>query len=270
MIDGFARAAAVLRKPDYAKAAAHAAEFLLSKMRGSDGRLFRTCREDSEPKLDAYLEDYAFLSNALVSLYEATFEPRWISEAVRLAEAMIDQFWDAADDGFFYTGRDHETLIARTKDPNDSSIPSGNSVATLALLRLGKLTGRSDLLAKVETTLRVFRGLMEKRPTAMAGMLSALDFYLGPVQEFALVGDPKATDMREVLALIFGGYRPNKVVALRQPGPEGDKAAVTVPLLEGKTSENGVTTYICQNFTCQSPLRGVEALEAAISEKAPA
>ena len=99
----------------------------------------------SEPKLNAYLEDYAFLIDGLVSLYEATFAPRWIEAALDLAEVMIDQFWDAADGGFFFTGRDHEALIARGKDPHDNAMPSGNAMAVTALLRLVKLTGRMDL-----------------------------------------------------------------------------------------------------------------------------
>src|SRR6202043_1530542 len=105
----------------------------------------RTYSKGSEPKLNAYLEDYAFLLNGLVSLYEATFSRRWIAEALELAEVMIEQFWDSTEGGFFYTGRDHEELIARTKDPHDSSIPSGNAMAVTALLHLAKLTGRIDL-----------------------------------------------------------------------------------------------------------------------------
>ncbi|HZU38339.1 MAG TPA: thioredoxin domain-containing protein [Gemmataceae bacterium] len=262
MIDAFARAAAVLAVPEYADIATRAADFVLSRMRSGDGRLLRTWKASSEPKLNAYLEDYAFLIGALVSLYEATFKPRWIVTAQQLADVMIDQFWDSAEGGFFYTGRDHEALIARTKDPHDSSIPSGNSAATMALLRLGKLAGKAEYLEKAEATLRLFRGLMEGRPSGVAGMLAALDFYLGPVQEFAVVGDPAAADTRQVLALVFGAYRPNKVVALRAPGPEAEPI---LPLLHDKKATGAVTTYICQNFTCQAPLVGVEALEAALA-----
>src|SRR5262249_8373761 len=146
----------------------------------------------AEPRLNAYLEDYAFLIDALVSLYEATFAPRWMAAALELAERMVDQFWDETEGGFYYTGRDHEALITRTKDPHDSSIPSGNSMAVTALLRLARLTGRHDLFEKAEATLRLFQGLMANSPTAAGQMLIALDFYLGPVQEFAVAGNPEA------------------------------------------------------------------------------
>src|SRR5207245_11654865 len=103
-------------------------------------------------KFNAYLEDYAFLINGLVSLYEATFTPRWIEAAVALAGVMIEQFWDPAEGGFFFTGRDHEPLIARSKGPQAGSIPSGTSMAATALLRLAKLTGRREFPQKSEHT----------------------------------------------------------------------------------------------------------------------
>src|SRR5262249_3683240 len=242
-----------LDHPAYAETAARAADFLLTRMRGADGRLRRTYRTGSEPKLNAYLEDYSFLINALVSLYEATFAPRWIEAALKLTAVMIDQFWDTAESGFFFTGRDHERLIARSKDPHDSSIPSGNSMAVTALVRLAKLTGRNDLYDKAEATLRVFRGLMAASPTAAGQMLNALDFYLGPVQEFAVISDPAAVDTRRVLQAVRGSFRPNKVVALKPPQADGTVDAL-IPLLAGKMADGPVTTYICENFACQAPL----------------
>src|SRR5262249_37667164 len=121
MVAAFARAAAALDRPDYAEAAARAADFVLTRMRTADGRVLRTWSAGSAPKLNGYLEDYAFLIDALVWLYEATFAPRWVEAALDLAEVMVEQFWDPAATGFFYTGRDHEQLITRTKDPHDSS-----------------------------------------------------------------------------------------------------------------------------------------------------
>jgi uncharacterized protein YyaL (SSP411 family) len=264
MIDAFAQAAQVLDNPDHAAAATRAADFILSTMYTTDGRLLRTYSAGSQPKLNAYLEDYAFLLQALVSLYETTFEARWISSALQLAEVLIAEFWDNAEGGFFYTGRSHEALIARTKDPHDSSIPSGNSMAVTALLRLAKLTGRADLLDKAEATLRLFRGLLDSAPLAAGQMLAVLDFYLGPVQEFAVVGDATAKETQRVLRAIRGSFRPNKVVAWKPASEDGDRREKLLPLLGGKTVKDTVTTYICQNFACQAPLVGVEALEAAL------
>jgi uncharacterized protein YyaL (SSP411 family) len=264
MIAAFAQAAQVFDRPEYAATAARAADFLLTRMRTANGRLLRTYSVGSPAKLNGYLEDYAFVVDALVSLYEATFAPRWLEAALDLAELMIEQFWDQAEAGFFYTGRDHETLIARTKDPHDSSIPSGNSMAVMALLRLAKLTGRMDLMEKAAATLRLFRGLMTAMPMAAGQMLMALDFYLGPVQEFAVVGDLAGEETRRVLRAVRTGFRPNKVVALRPSAEPAEELEELLPLLAGKTGQGAVTTYVCENFTCQAPLVGAEAAEAAL------
>jgi uncharacterized protein YyaL (SSP411 family) len=260
MITALAQAAQVLGMPQYAEAAARAANFLLERMRQADGRLFRTWSAGSAAKLNGYLEDYAFLLEALVTLYEATFTPRWIQAALELTRVMLDQFWDPAEGGFFYTGRDHEELIARTKDAQDSSIPSGNALAATALLRLAQLTGRADLREKALATLRLFSGLLARAPQAMGQMLIGLDFFLGPVQEFAVIGDCAAAQTQEVLRLIQQRFRPNKVVALKAPGivPEVE---ITVPLLADRPAHGEVTTYICENFACQTPLVGVEAVQ---------
>jgi uncharacterized protein YyaL (SSP411 family) len=213
--------------------------------------------------LNGYVEDYAFVIDALVSLYEATFEPRWIADALDLARVMIDQFGDEREGGFFYTGRDHEQLIARSKDAADSSTPSGNAMAAMGLLRLARLTGRADLEEKAWATLRLFRGLMASSPVAAGQMLMALDFALGPVQEFAVVGVPDAPETLQALRLIRSGFRPWRVVAATAGTPRAEEQVIG--LLAGKVAAGDVTTYICQNFTCQAPLVGVEALEAALS-----
>jgi uncharacterized protein YyaL (SSP411 family) len=262
MIDAFARAAQVLDDPEYAAAAARAADFILTRMRGPDSRLLHTWSAGSEAKLNGYLEDYAYLLEGLVSLYQATFAPRWIEAAVDVAQVMMDQFWDPQEGAFFYTGRDHEALIARIKDPHDNATPSGNAMAVTALLRLAELTGRADLREKAETTLRLYRGLLGSNPLAAGQMLIAFDFHLGPVQEIAIVGDPQAEDTRRVLQAIHRGFRPASVVALKSPGDSS--ADAVLPLLAGKTAQGAVTTYLCQDFTCQAPLVGAEAAEAAL------
>jgi uncharacterized protein YyaL (SSP411 family) len=264
MIAALAQAAAVLDKSRFSQAAERAADFLLGSLRTTDGRLLRTYSTGAAPRLNAYLEDYAFLLDGLITLYEATFDPRWIEAAVQLAEVMIAEFWDDRDGGFFYTGRSHEALIARTKDLQDSSIPSGNSMAASALLRLAALTGRTDFRDKAETTLKAFQGILTSAPQAAGQMLVALDFYLGPVQEFAVVGDRDAPEVQEVLQLIRDPFRPNKVVSfLDHSLPQGDVEKL-VPLLAGKTARGDVTTYICRDFTCQEPLVGVYALRKVL------
>ena len=228
MINSFAKAAQVLEKPAYAETASQAADFLLTTIRRVDGQLYRTTFAAMTPKLNGYLEDYAYLIDALVTLYETTFEPRWIESASSLAKVMIEQFWDDTAGGFFYTGKDHEKLIARTKDPHDNATPSGNSMAVTDLLRLAKLTGDADLLGRCEQTLQLFGGLMTQSPMAAGQMLTALDFYLGPVQEIAVVGEAANPEVIEVLRRLRRPFRPHQVLAW-QAGSEGK-----LPLLKNR------------------------------------
>jgi uncharacterized protein YyaL (SSP411 family) len=264
MIDAFAQASQVLDEPRYAAAAARAADFVLRTMRAADGRLLRTWGAGGEAKLNAYLEDYAFLINALISLYEATFAPRWLEAALQLAEVMNAQFRDDANSGYFSTGRDHETLIARAKEWHDSSIPSGNAMAATALLRLSHLTDGRSLQSTAEATLRGGLGALQSSLTAGGQMLIALDFSLGPVQQIVVVGDPVASETQRVLRAVRGGFRPNKVVALKLPGRVEQTEAI-VSLLKDKPERDGVTTYVCENFTCQAPLTGADAVEQALA-----
>lgn len=262
MIAAFARAAQALDRPGYATAASRAAGFLLDRMRRPDGRLYRTWSAGSEPKLNGYLEDYAYVIDALVSVYEATFEPRWLRGALELAGVMVKQCWDEAEGGFFYTGKDHESLIARTKDPHDNATPSGNGMAATGLLRLAALTGREDLRDKAERTLILFRGLMEQSPMAAGQMLMALDYDLGPGEEIALVGDPAAEAVRRVLRAVRRGFRPHAVTALKPAAGDASELEKLVPLLAGKEARDEVATYVCRDYACDAPLVGADAAEA--------
>lgn len=260
MIAGFAEAARTLGDTTYAETAAKAADFLLTRMRTDDGRLLRTWSRGSEPKLNAYLEDHAFLIDGLVSLYEASYASRWLTAALELARVMVEQFWDDEAGGFFFTGRDHESLIARNKDPHDNATPSGNAMAVTALLKLVKFTGRRDLQAKAEATLRLYAGLLTEHPLSASQMLIALDFQLGPVEEVAVVGDPRAADAQQVLRALATAFAPNRVTAFAAPG-----AADAVPLLAGKSAVNDrVIVYICRDFACQAPVIGAEAALAVL------
>jgi len=258
MLSAFAQAGAVLNEARYLQAAERAAAFVLQNLRTPEGRLLRTCAVDSPGKLNAYLEDYAYLVDALITLYEATFEPRWLTTAQELAAIMIEQFYDEAGAGFFFTSKDHEQLIARSKDVQDSSMPSGNAVAVIALLRLAALTGNTDYRAKAEATLASLAGLLEDSPLAAGQMLIALDFYLGPVQEIAVVGSPGDAETQRVISAIRRPFRPHAVVAC---GIDSH-----VPLLKGKEKLDSVTTYVCRNFVCEKPLVGAEAAERALAE----
>lgn len=257
MIASFAKAAQVLEKPEYSRAATRAAEFLLTTMRQEDGRLWRTTFAGAAPKLNGYLEDYAYLIDALVTLYETTFEQRWITSASELARVMIEQFWDNAEGGFFFTGKDHESLIARNKDPHDNATPSGNSMAVTGLLRLSKLTGDADLLDKGTRTLELFRGLMQRSPTAAGQMLNAFDFWLGPVKEMVIVGEASNPEVIDVMRHLRRPFRPHQVIAWK-----ANDADDSLPLLKDRKAMGAVTMYVCENFACQAPIVGMSEIKA--------
>jgi uncharacterized protein YyaL (SSP411 family) len=259
MIAALAQAGAVLEESQFVQAAVRAADFILKNLQTTNGQLLRTCGIGQPAKINAYLEDYAYLADALITLYEATFEPRWLLEAIRLAEITIGQFYDNMAAGFYFTSADHKDVLFRTKDVHDSSIPAANSVAVMALLRLAALTGRTDFHEKAIATLTAGQGLMAENPLAAAQMLLALDFHLGPAQEIAIVGEPGNEETKRVLRVFRKSFRPHQVLALRKP--DADDGGIG--LLEDKSAQGTVTTYICQNFTCEAPLVGAEAVEKA-------
>jgi hypothetical protein len=229
-------------------------------MRRTDGRLLHAWRS-GQARFDAYLDDYTCLANALVTVYEASFEERWIDAAVNLADTVLAEFEDKESGGFFFTAADHERLISRQKDVQDSSVPSGNSMAVTILLRLGKLCGRSDYLEAAERTLKTFVTLLEKHPSAAGQMLISLDFYLGPTPELVAVG-PSA-QMSEIAKEIRRRYLPNRVITCR-PG-QGHSRALD-GTFEGKSVvDDEPTLYVCEHFTCQHPAVGSEAVASALA-----
>ncbi len=251
-ISALAEAGAVLRRKDYVEAATEAATFVLRDLRDDDGRLLRTYK-DGDARLNAYLEDHAFLLEALIVLYEATFEPRWFAAARELADTMLDRFADTERGGFFETSSDHERLVARRKDPEDHPIPSGNASAAYGLLRLAALTGEHEYEAAAVGVLRLLHPLAPRHPQAFAHLLQALDFHLSPTREVALAG-PDPGPLAEV---VRSEFRPHIVLA----GGEPDG----VPLLEGRTEVDGrAAAYVCEHFACQRPVTEPEELASLL------
>jgi uncharacterized protein YyaL (SSP411 family) len=264
MIDAFARAAVVLDEPRYATAAQRATAFILRELRRADGRLLHSWR-GGEAKFDAYLDDYAYLIHALVSLYEADFDEAWIDHGVALADFVMRHFHDAQEGGFFYTADDHEQLIARQKDVQDSSVPSASGMTATALIRLGTLTGRQDYVDAARGTLELAAGLMEKAPTAAGQSLIAADMLIGPMQEIVVVAGDSEQEFADVLAALRQRYEPNRVITARCKSMTKQSAALDA-IFAGRTAINGQTTlFICENFTCQAPLVGWQAIGAALA-----
>jgi uncharacterized protein YyaL (SSP411 family) len=263
MLRSFAEAARVLGRDDYRQLAIKNAEFVLANLR-RDGRLLRT-HKDGESKLNAYLEDYAYLADGLLALYEATFETRWFAEARALVETMIAQFWDESEGGFFFTSSDHEELISRTKDFYDNATPAGNSVAAHVLLRLSLYTGDQRYRDMAERVLRLTRDLILRAPGAFGHLLAAFDLDLASPYEIAIIGDPETEESGSMIKAVFGRYLPNKVVALA--APEDKEAASMIPLLAGRTTVAGrATAYVCRNFYCEEPVTEAEQLKTQLDE----
>jgi uncharacterized protein len=254
MLGALAEAGAALGRGDYLDAARRCAEFVLDDLHDDDGRLLRTYK-DGEARLNAYLEDHAFLLEALLTLYEATFEQRWFDRARALADATIARFDDPERGGFFSTSDDHERLIARRKEIGDHPIPSGNSSMALGLLRLAALSGERAYEAQALGVLRLFARAAPRQPDAFAHLLRALDFQLARTKEVALVGD----ELGELAAVVRRGYHPHLVLA---GGREGSR----VPeLLDKRVALGGeATAYVCENFACRAPVTDAEQLIALL------
>ncbi len=225
--------------------------------RHQGGCLLHTYK-DGQAKLRGYLDDYAFLAAALLDLYEVILDRSLLNNAARLAETMIQEFWDDIDGGFFYTGKSHEQLISRSKPVFDSSIPSGNSIATLVLLRLYHYFGKDDYLRRAEKVLRLHYEAMEKQPFGFTHMLMALDFYLEKPREIVVVGKGTDPAVQELLKNVHSLYLPNVTLQVIEPGePLGEVS----PLLQGKSQIDGKpTVFVCHNFTCSPPVTDWEEL----------
>jgi uncharacterized protein YyaL (SSP411 family) len=251
MIAALAEAGAVLGREDYLEAASACADFVWSKLRDDDGALLRTYK-DGRAHLKAYLEDHAFLLEALLTLYEASFEAIWFKRARELADTLLARFADSERGGFFSTADDHESLIARRKEIGDHPIPSGNSAAAFGLLRLGALTGERAYESAAEGVFRLFAEPAGKHPEAFAHLLRAIDFQLSPTKEVALAGE----DLNELAAVIRSEFRPHLVLA---GGPEDSD---TPPLLRDRSEVDGQpAAYVCENFTCRTPVTDPKLLD---------
>jgi uncharacterized protein len=263
MLAALAEAGAVLGREDYLAAATGCAEFAWTRMRDEGGRLLRTWK-DGEARLPAYLEDHAYVVDALLTLYESSFDVRWFDAARETADSMISHFADDERGGFFTTAHDHERLIARRKDVEDHPIPSGNSAAALALLRLAALTGEREYERRAISVFRLLHRAAARHPQAMAHLLRAMDFHFAAVKEVALVA-PEASDgdaaraLDGLAAVVRSRRRPHLVLA---GGPEGTERP---PLMLTRTAVDGrAAAYVCEDFACRRPVTDPHELEAAL------
>ncbi len=249
----FAEAGRAFGSREYLYTAVTCAEFLLANLRRDDGRLLRSWR-DGVAGGPGYCDDYALLAEACLTLYETTFELRWFEEARSLADELLRLYRDGEQGGFFTTGSDAESLVIRPKELYDNALPSGNSVAADVLQRLALLTGEAEYEQAGTSAIELVREGMTQAPTGFGHALCALDLYLGPSREIAIVGDPAAADTREMADEVHAKrFLPNSVLAVAAPGDEASRTAVALlrdrPALEGKP-----TAYVCERFVCGLPV----------------
>lgn len=255
-IAALARAAMVLDEPRYAAAAAETADFL-GRALTREGRLLRTWK-DGRAKLNGYLDDYSFLADALIDLYEATGDRRHLDRSVDLIDTVLTQFWDDGGRGFFVTSRDHEPLVTRPLSGVDQSIPSGGSQAAFALLRLAAYTGRADYRERAERILTLFGKAMEDNPFGYANLLGALDLYVGGSVDLVVVGPPDHPMRHALVRAIHARYLPNRTLWVAAPGTP---AAALPKAVQDKVVPDGPpAAYVCRQFTCAPPATTAEAL----------
>ena len=260
MIMALARAAQSFNDPVYAKAAEKAAAFVLEHMRTPEGRLLHRYRE-GEASLPAHVDDYAFFISALIELYEAVFDTRYLETALELNRVFIRHFWDQINGGFYFTADDTEEILLRNKEIYDAAVPSGNSVAMLNLLRLGRMTGDPDLEQKAAQTGRAFANTVSQYPAAYAQLMVAVDFAAGPPCEVVIAGTSQAEDTKAMLQALRSKFLPNKVVLFRpveQESPDIDRISGFTKFYG--SPDNRAMAYICDNRNCQLPVSDIRKM----------
>jgi uncharacterized protein YyaL (SSP411 family) len=263
MLASLAEAACVLNRQDYLAAATANGRFLLDTMI-SDGRLKHSYM-GGEAKIDGYLDDYALVIEGLLSLHLATFGGRWLTQAIKLAEIMVDEFWDKKEETFYDTSRGHEDLFVRPRSTYDGVLPSPGSAAAIALLKLSRLTGNQEWQRLAVQSLRSVRELMQRHPLGFANWLSALDFYLSRPMEIAIIGPRDDPATGELLKIICSTWLPNKVAAARDPN---DPAPAELPLFEGRVMVDGKpAAYVCRDYACKAPITDPAKLSVELSSQ---
>jgi hypothetical protein len=258
----FAVAAAAFERPDYLEVARRNAEFVLTNLRRPDGRVLRSWKE-GKAALPGYLEDYALLADGLLALYSVDGDPRWLGEAIALADAILALFWDDELGGFYDTASDHESLVTRPRDITDNASPAGTSVTLDVLLRLAALTGNETYRDRADQVLASVATLLPRMPSGFGRLLCAADMALARVQEVALVGDLAAPDTRALLAVLHQGYWPNTVLAFK---PADAARPLDLPLLQHREPVDGrATAYVCEGFVCKQPVTSADALRQQLA-----
>jgi uncharacterized protein YyaL (SSP411 family) len=264
-ITAFAEAGRAFGEPRFIEEAEGCARFVLKNLRRADGRLLRSWRE-GVPGRAGFCDDHALLASACLTLFSTTGTVGWFREAVVLLDATVELFLDAERGGFFQTGSDDDHLVLRPKELYDNAVPSGNSVAADVLQRVALLSGDPDREQIGVAAIRLVRDVLGRAPTAFGHALCALDLYLGPSREVAIVGDPEDERTRSLVDEVHRArFLPNAVVALAAPRDE--EATDSVALLRDRTQVDGLpTAYVCERFTCRLPVTSPDDLAEQLTK----
>ncbi len=260
MIAALAKGAQVLNESKYIDAAKKSANFILENMRDKNGRLLHRYR-DGDAGIKANADDYAFFIWGLIELYEASFDVRYLQTALELKKEMINHFWDIKNGGFYFTSDDGDDLIVRQKEINDGAIPSGNSVAMLNMLRLGRITADTDLEEKASMINGVFSKLIGRYPSAFTQFLVGLDFGIGPSYEVIIAGNSGAEDTGAMIKALRMRFVPNKIVLFRPTDKDATKIATIAEYTTNHLSIGGkATAYVCLNYECKLPTTEIDKM----------
>ncbi len=253
MVAALAQAGRVLGESVYIDAAGRAAGFILEKMVGADGRLLH-CARAGGLAVAGNIDDYAFFIHGLLELYEATFDPSHLRQAIALQRRQIEHFWDEAGGGFYFTADYAEPLLARPKEVYDGALPSGNSVSMLNLLRLARMTGDGALEQLAGRLVATFAGSVRQSPAAHTRLLTAIDFAVGPSHEVVVTGRPGAPDLVAMLDALRSVYSPSQVTLFIPSGDSGAAILDLAPFTRGLAfGAGGATAYVCTNNACRFP-----------------
>ena len=267
MIAALAQAGSIFNNQNYTLSAEKSIQFIFDKMTKKDGTLFHRFRY-GEVKIDAHLDDYAFITWGLLNLYEATFKTEYLKKAIAFNDRLIKHFWDSKNGGFYFTSDNSPELFTRQKEIYDGAIPSGNSVAMMNLVRLSRITGDSKLADMASQLAKTFSNNVERYPMGYSQLLSAVDFAIGPSFEIVIVGDSNNDGTKRMLNEINKKYIPNKVVLLKSDEKEFKDISKIASFTKEQKMINGETTvYVCRNYVCNLPTTDPKKLSMQLNIK---
>ena len=240
----------------------------MKNMRREDGRLLARYRE-GEALYPAYAADYSFLINALLELYQASFDSSYLAMAVELNEDLIKYFWDETNGGLYFYGMDGEELLVRPKEAYDGAVPSANSVAALNFMQLGRLTGSIEWEDRANELINLFGQSINQQPAGYGFFLMGALFASRPSREIVITGEKDSAATEQMLQLVQKAFLPDTIVVFKSPGGEQGADRLASYIREMPVKRDETTAYICENYMCRQPVTDPEELRRMIVRDKP-